>query len=121
MIKLGAGIAEPRDLHNRLSAQAKPRAGAKRQQVNAARGHILPDIARLECEALWREFFEDFGMQQMKLAQIGLRRITRDAGAMLHRNPSMRIAFDAKPGEQLQAFNRLLAEAMRAIAGKGLM
>ena len=56
----------------------------------------------------------------MKLAQIGLRRITRDAGAMLHRDPSMGIAFDAKTCDQGQAFNRLLAEAMRAIAGKCL-
>ena len=35
-----------------------PDAAAK--QVNAARGHILPDIAGLEREAMWREFFEDF-------------------------------------------------------------
>ena len=66
------------------------------------------------------EFFEDFRMQQMKLAQIGLRRITRDAGAMLHRDPSMGIPFDAKTCDQGQAFSRLLTEAMRPITGKRL-
>ena len=97
-----------------------PRATNQPEQIKPACRHILPNIAGLERKTLLREFFEDFHMQQMKLAQIGLRWITRNAGAMLDRNAGMRITFHAKPGEQLQAFKRLLAEAMRAILGKRL-
>lgn len=57
---------------NRGCPQAKPRAGAKPEQIKPARCHILTNIARFERKTLGREFFEDFGMQQMKLAQIGL-------------------------------------------------
>jgi hypothetical protein len=120
LIKLRAGIAQSSDFHHSLGPQAKPCAGAKREQIKAARGHILTNVTGLERETLGGEFFEDFGMQQMQLAQIGLRWIARNAGAMLYRNASMRITFNAKPGEQFQAFNRLLAEAMRTIAGKRL-
>ena len=72
MIKLRAGIAEPGDFHDRFCPKAKPRTGAKPEQIKPARCHILTNIAGLERKTLGREFFEDFRMQQMKLAQIGL-------------------------------------------------
>jgi hypothetical protein len=72
MIKLRAGIAEPGDFHDRFCPKAKPRTGAKPEQIKPARCHILTNIAGLERKTLGREFCEDFRMQQMKLAQIGL-------------------------------------------------
>jgi hypothetical protein len=55
-------------------------------------------------------------MDEVNLAQIGLGRIARHAGAVLHRLPAMGVAFDTQPRQQFDARGRDLREAVRAVA-----
>jgi len=45
-IDLAARIAQARDLHLRLRTELQHRAGRQREQVDAARGHVLAEISR---------------------------------------------------------------------------
>lgn len=52
-------------------------------------------------------------MDQMNLAQIGLKRIPAHLRAMLDGLSHMRIALDSQAGEELDALYRRLAECVR--------
>jgi hypothetical protein len=86
----------------------QPRACGKAKQVDAACNDILSHLARRHCKTRIGQFIVQFGMDQMHLPQIGLARIARDTGAMLHAHALMRITRDAKPGEKFDLVaNRL--------------
>jgi pyruvate dehydrogenase (quinone) len=56
-------------------------------------------------------------VQQVDLAEIGLRRIAGDAGAVFHRDAEMRVAFDTETREKMYPHPGLLAETMAAGLG----
>src|ERR1035438_1205380 len=88
----------------------QPRAGRQGQEIDARRGDVLPEIASLDHEALCPQFVEEFGVDQMHLAQIGLCRIFADARTMLDRLAHMRVAGDAEALQEAYAETRRLAE-----------
>ena len=57
------------------------RAHDHQDDQRATRHHValLVDVARLHAEALGREFVEELAVDQMHLAQVGLRRVLRHA------------------------------------------
>ena len=73
----------------------------KRQQVYAAGGDVLAQIARHYREAGSRKLVMQFALDQMDLTQIGLGRINGHPRPMLHRDAEMGIALDAESGQQL--------------------
>lgn len=76
-------------------ADAEPRPGGQSQQVDAAGGDILPQIARPDDMALGPQLREEFGLDEMHLPQIGLVGIGGYAGAVLNAAALMGIALDA--------------------------
>ena len=67
----------------------------------------------LHLEAAVAQLGVDLGVHQVHLSQIRLRRIARDARAVLDGGPEMRVAFDPEPGEQLDGVDRRLGERVR--------
>jgi hypothetical protein len=112
MVELDAGIAQAGDFDNSTGAKIQSRAGRQRQQVDAFGGDVLTEVGRLYRKAPGAQFIEQFDMQQMHLAQIGLRRILADARAMLDRLAEMGVAGDTQSGQQANARTRRLAEVM---------
>jgi hypothetical protein len=60
--------------------------------------------------ALSHQRREQFGLQQVHLAKVGLRRVARHARTVLHGFTTVRIAFHAQAGEQRDALEALLGE-----------
>ena len=79
-------------------------------------GDVLAEVGGLHHKSLGAQFVEQFGVHQMHLAQIGLRRIFADAGAMLDRLAHMGVAGDAEALQQANAEARRLAEVVTAAA-----
>src|SRR5690242_17141456 len=89
-----------------------PRRQAK--QIDMARQDVLADIAGPNDEAFRFQLIQQFPVQQMDLAEIGLRRVAGDTGAMLHSRSRMAVAFHAQAGQEVDPHPRLLAEMMAA-------
>ena len=97
----------------------QPRAGRQGQQIDARGGDALAEVGRPNDETLLAKLIEQFGVDQMHLAQIGLRRIPADARTMLDRLAHMRVAGDLKTLEQAYAQARRLAEMMAGTGTEG--
>ena len=75
-----------------------------------ARGDVLANLAGGHLEPLGKQFVKQLSVDEMDLPEIGLRGVLGDSGAMLHRDPAMRIAFDAEAREQLDVWGGFLRE-----------
>ena len=69
-----------------------------------------PTWARRESKPRLPRVVQELGVDEVHLAQVRLRWVARHARAVLHRRARVRVAFDAEPGHQLDAFDRELAE-----------
>ena len=98
--------------HNGACAKMQPRAGRQGQQIDAGCGDVLAKLAGLNRKTFGAQFVEQFGMNQMHLTQIGLRRVPADARAVLDRLAHMGVAGDTQSLEQANAEARRLAEVM---------
>ena len=96
-IDLRARVAQAGQFDDRLGADAQMRASGQAQQLDAAGGDVLAELARRDREASCRQCAQQFGVEQMHLAQVGLQRVARYARAMLHGTAAMRVALDAEP------------------------
>ena len=90
----------------------KPCSGRQGEEIDASGGDVLAHRARLNLEARVAQFIEQFSVQQMHLPQVRCRRVTRDARAVFHRRARMRVALDAKPGDEANNELVRLAEAV---------
>lgn len=98
-VKLLAGVSQAGNLDHDL-ADREPGARRQRQQIEAAGGDVLADIAGRNSEALAGQFVEQLGVDQMDLAQVRLRRIASYARTMPDGHARMTVALHAKPGQQ---------------------
>lgn len=78
-IQLPAGVAQPRDLDDRLIAEREPRAARQGQQVDPAGRDVLPHLTGGDREAGPPELIVQLGVDQMDLPEIRLRGIAGDA------------------------------------------
>lgn len=118
-LDLSAGIAQSSHLQHRLRADAQHGGARQAEQIKPSRENILAQIARADSETPHLQFVEQFGMDQVNLPQIRLRRIHRDARTMLHRRPAMRIAAHPVSGDQVDAGSERLGETMRLVLRHG--
>ena len=63
---------------------------------------------------------EEFGHDEMHLAEVWLRRILRNATAVLHRGTEVRVTFDTESGDQSDRVGRVFRELifLDAVYGK---
>src|ERR1700676_1888483 len=115
IVELDTGIAQPGDFDNGACAEIRPRTGRQRQQIDAGRGDVLAELAGRNREALGAQLVEQFGMNQMYLAQIGQRRVLAHARAMLDGLAHVGIAGDTQSPEQTNAKARRLAEVVAGV------
>jgi hypothetical protein len=100
-VELKAGISQAGHLDHRLGAEPKPRAGRKREKVQSGGRDVLTHGAGRYVEPRSPKLVEQFGLDEMHLPQVRLGGIACDTGPMLHRLAGMSVAFDAKPGEEM--------------------
>lgn len=74
---------------------------------------VLAHFAGADKEALEAKLIEECGMDKVDLAEVWLRRVAGDAGAMLHGLAGVGIAFDAEAGDEANRGSGGLAERVR--------
>lgn len=111
-INLGAGIAKARDPKDHLFADTQQGVAGQAEQVDAFGGDILAQITGVHIEPLVCEFFKQFAMDQVHLAQIGLIWIDSHAREVLDEFPGVRVIFDTQPGNYPDFIAWLLREAV---------
>ena len=100
-IELRTRVAQPGNLHNCCRTDLEPCVDGQREQIDAACGHIFAQLAGEYYEARRPQFIVQFGVDQVYLAQVWLRRVGRHARAMLDRRSHMCIARHTQAGQQL--------------------
>ena len=113
------GLRKSGDLDHGACPQMQPRARRQRQQIDAVSGDVLAEVGGTHDKTLHPQFLEQFGVDQVHLAQVGLGRIAADAGTVLDRLAHMGVAGDAQSREQANAQGRRLAEVMAAAGADG--
>jgi hypothetical protein len=106
-IDLTARISKSRHFDARIRAEREKRSGWQGEQIDTSGRDVLTECTGLDLEALLAEFPEEFALDEVDLAKIGLGRIRGDATSMFHRLAAMDIALDAQA----------LEEAKRSLAG----
>lgn len=119
VVYLTARIAQPGQLHDRRLAE--PQSGTSRQseQCDPSRGHIFAQLARCNGEPGSGKLLEQFGVDQMDLAQIRRGGRISQPGAMLHGLPAVRVSSDTAARYESNGLAQGLAEAMSGIASYG--
>jgi hypothetical protein len=72
----------------------------------------IEHIFKNDIEASRVQLVEQLGVNEMDLPEVRLRRVDRDAGAVLHRFAAMGVALDAETGQKPNRALHRLAEAM---------
>lgn len=118
-VDLQAGVAQPGHLDDGLIAEPQPCPDGQAQQVDAARGDVLPELTRGDREASRGQLVVEFAVDQMDLAQVGLRRVLGHPRPVLHRHPEMGVAFHAEPRQQTDPVADGLAEVVSLVTADG--
>ena len=100
------GLRRPVTSTTALVAQPQPGAGGQREQVHAAGGDVLAHLAGRDVEAAGRQLVVQLGVDQVHLAQVGLRRVAPHARAVLHGRAGVGVAFHAEALEQADRLPR---------------
>src|SRR5205807_1301281 len=90
--------------------------GRQSEQIDSSRGYILSHLPGRYRKASGAQLVVKLGVDQMNLAQIGLIRISRQSGEMLHGRPEVGIAFDAQTGQEADALLVPLTHGVRLAA-----
>ena len=110
MVELSARIAQAGQFDDRRRSKPQPRPRRHIEQCQPARQHILADIARSEVEALAAQVIEQFGVDKVDLAQVGLARVDCDAGPVPDGGAGMGVSGNAETREQRDARRRRLGK-----------
>lgn len=99
VVQLLAGVSQAGNLDHSL-ADREPGARRQGQQIEAAGGDVLAHVARPDPEPLCDKGLVQFGVNQMDLAQVRLRRIASHARPMLDGHARMTVVLHATPRQQ---------------------
>ncbi len=113
-VELTAWVPQPGN--PKLGGRSDPKHCARGQpkKIDRPRQDVVANIARTDDKALLRQLLKKFRVQQMNLTQVGLLRVTQDAGAVLYGRAEVRIAFHTEASQQPDPHPWLLAEPVRA-------
>lgn len=99
-VQLHAGVAQSGYLDDGSRSEVQPRPQGKPQQIDAAGGHVFAHLARSHRDPCGSKLGEEFGVEEMHLAEIRSGGILADAIAMPHRYAGVRVAFDTEACQQ---------------------
>ena len=116
LVDLQARVAQAGDLDDGFVTEVQQRADGEAEEIDAARGDVLPEIPRSYLVARLTEFLEQLLVDQMDLAQIRLGGVLRNAGTVLDRDPRMYVPLDTESGQQGHAVPVRLGEGVGAVA-----
>jgi len=109
-VELDAWIPESRHLDHGVGAQAKPGPGRQPEQVDAARGDVLPHLAGRQRESGRTELVVELGVDQVDLAEIRRLGILPQPRAVLDGRTEMSIALDTQAAQQRDPIPRPLLD-----------
>jgi len=109
-VDLHTRISQAGDLDNCRRTQPESRADGQLEQRDSSRRDILAEIAGSHFEPSRAELVVQLSVDEMDLAEVGLRGIARNARKVFHRYALMRVVLDAKPFNQSNRRLILLAE-----------
>ena len=115
-IELEAGVAQAGHFDDSFGAEPKARPCGEGEEVEAAGGDVLAHFAVRHAETAHAELLVQLRMDEVDLAEVGLRGVARDARAVLHLLARVSVAFDAKPGQEGDAFDRGLTHRVAGTA-----
>ncbi len=75
-VDLCARVAQPGHLDDGRRAELQPGTAGKREQIETTGRDVFAELARADVEPLLSQLIEELGMQQVDLAEIGLRGIS---------------------------------------------
>ena len=90
-------------------------ASRQREHVEALGQDVLAQVTLGELVAVVTGVVEELGVNQVHLAQVGLRRVHGHPRTVLHRHPGVGVTFDPVALDQGDALARVLAEPMLAV------
>ena len=96
LIELFARVAQTRELEDDMFADVQLGAFWQSQEINALDGDVLAELAGFDLETLSLKLGKKLAMDEMDLAQIGLRRVSGDARPVLDGYPAMGISLDSE-------------------------
>lgn len=118
-VQLRTRIAQTRHPDDGLWPKLQFRPGWQRQKIDSARRDVLADVTGVYGKTFFRQFAEQLDRNEMDLAQIQMVRMFRRVRTMFDGHTTMRIPFDAKPGEQTDVSNLLFGEGVVSIDADG--
>jgi hypothetical protein len=86
------------------------------QQVRAARGDVLAEVAWVDHETIVKQLVEELALDQVDLAEVGLRGVGCDARTMPHGGAEVSIALHPHPSDELERWLRRLREVVARTA-----
>jgi len=119
LVDLGTRVAQTGHLHHSVRSEPKLRTPGQGEQVDASCRNILAQLTRSDLEALLPQLVEQLCLDQVDLPKVGLRRIRRHTGTVLHRDTRVRVTGDSESRQQPDLVHDCLAEAMLMIAAHG--
>ena len=81
-------------------------------QIDARRGDVLAEVSRRDVEPLCHQLLEEFGTNEVHLAEVRLRRVDSNTRPVAHRRSAVGVAVDAETGNERRLLLRLLRERM---------
>ena len=74
--------------------------GGQGKEIDAACGDVLTDLARTYRKPKRLQRIEEFGLYEMDLPEVRLRRIFSNPRSMLYGNTAVRVTFNAMAGNE---------------------
>lgn len=118
-VHLRARFAQAGDLDDGAGTKRKPSSQGKPEQVDAGRGNVFAHLSGADGDASRGEFGEEFGVQQMDLAEVRRGGVFAHAVEMLGGGTGVRVAVNAVVGDEADSGFDLLAEAVDSASRDG--
>jgi len=119
VIHLNAGSAEAGDFDDCSRADVEAGGCGQGEQIDAGGGDVFSEIAGEEGKAGRAKGFEEFGLQEMDLGEVGLSGIAPGEVAVADGGAAVSVALHAQTGEEVDVRLRMLAEGVGSAEAYG--
>jgi len=111
-VHLNAGSSEASDFDDCLPADVEAGGCGQGEQIDAGGGDVFSEVAGEEGKAGRAKGFEEFGLQEMDLGEVGLSGIAPGEIAVAYVGAAVSVALDTQTGEEVDLRLRVLAEGV---------